>query len=201
MSYYKRHIFFCLNQRDKGEDACSKHGAQAGFDHCKSRVKGENLSGPGGVRVNKAGATPGYTLVMPLNSTKVHLVDLAGKTLLPGFIDGHSHFISALTAAQQANVYPAPFGPGGSVAGIIAALQKLQRDQNIPPGEVIQAYGYDENALPADHPHWRHARVTVLPHVAAQTDARSASALVAANIAALREGRPLQHVVDRSRAY
>ena len=55
MSYYKRHIFFCLNQRDKGEDACSNHGAQAGFDHCKSRVKGENLSGPGGVRVNKAG--------------------------------------------------------------------------------------------------------------------------------------------------
>ena len=55
MSYYKRHIFFCLNQRDKGEDACSNHGAQAGFDHCKSRVKGESLSGPGGVRVNKAG--------------------------------------------------------------------------------------------------------------------------------------------------
>ena len=55
MSYYKRHIFFCLNERANGEDACSKHGAQAGFDHCKSRVKGENLSGPGGVRVNKAG--------------------------------------------------------------------------------------------------------------------------------------------------
>ena len=55
MSYYKRHIFFCLNQRDKGEDACSNHAAQAGFDHCKSRVKGESLSGPGGVRVNKAG--------------------------------------------------------------------------------------------------------------------------------------------------
>ena len=55
MSYYKRHIFFCLNSRDKGEDACSNHGAQAGFDHCKSRVKGEKLSAPGGVRVNKAG--------------------------------------------------------------------------------------------------------------------------------------------------
>ena len=55
MSYYKRHIFFCLNQRDKGEDACTNHGAQAGFDHCKSRVKGEKLSGPGGVRVNKSG--------------------------------------------------------------------------------------------------------------------------------------------------
>jgi len=54
MSYYERHIFFCLNQRD-GENACMQHGAQAGFDHCKARVKRENLAGPGGVRVNKAG--------------------------------------------------------------------------------------------------------------------------------------------------
>ena len=55
MSYYERHIFFCLNQRDKGEDSCARHGAQAGFDHCKSRIKAERLAGPGGIRVNKAG--------------------------------------------------------------------------------------------------------------------------------------------------
>ncbi len=54
-SYYERHIFFCLNQRENGENACAQHGAQAGFEHCKSRVKGEKLAGPGGVRVNKAG--------------------------------------------------------------------------------------------------------------------------------------------------
>lgn len=55
MSYFKRHIFFCLNQRDNGENACAQHGAQAGFDHCKARVKAAGLAGPGGVRVNKAG--------------------------------------------------------------------------------------------------------------------------------------------------
>ena len=55
MSYYQRHIFFCLNQRDNGENACAQHGAQEAFDHCKSRVKGAGLAGPGGVRVNKAG--------------------------------------------------------------------------------------------------------------------------------------------------
>ena len=55
MSYYERHIFFCLNQRDNCEDACAKHDSQAGFDHCKARVKAEKLAGPGGVRVNKAG--------------------------------------------------------------------------------------------------------------------------------------------------
>ncbi|MGM9516068.1 (2Fe-2S) ferredoxin domain-containing protein [Roseateles sp. DB2] len=55
MSYYERHIFFCLNQRDNGENACAQHGAQAAFDHCKNRVKAEGLAGKGGVRVNKAG--------------------------------------------------------------------------------------------------------------------------------------------------
>ena len=55
MSYYARHIFFCLNQRDNGADACSMHNAQAGFDRCKMRIKEAGLSGVGQVRVNKAG--------------------------------------------------------------------------------------------------------------------------------------------------
>ena len=53
--YYKRHIFFCLNERKNGEDSCARHDAQEGFDRCKSRVKELGLSGVGKVRVNKAG--------------------------------------------------------------------------------------------------------------------------------------------------
>jgi (2Fe-2S) ferredoxin len=55
MTYFSRHVFFCLNQRDKGDDSCARQGAQAGFERCKSRVKEAGLSGPGQVRVNKAG--------------------------------------------------------------------------------------------------------------------------------------------------
>ena len=55
MSYYERHIFFCLNERDNGEAACAQHDARGAFDHCKARIKAERLAGPGGVRVNKAG--------------------------------------------------------------------------------------------------------------------------------------------------
>jgi (2Fe-2S) ferredoxin len=54
-SYYERHIFFCLNQRDGGEDCCAQHKAQAAFDRCKSQAKALGLLGPGKVRVNKAG--------------------------------------------------------------------------------------------------------------------------------------------------
>ena len=53
--YYQRHIFFCLNQRDKGEACCADQGAQQAFDHCKAQVKAAGLAGPGKVRVNKAG--------------------------------------------------------------------------------------------------------------------------------------------------
>jgi predicted amidohydrolase YtcJ len=37
-----------------------------------------------------------------------HLVDLAGKTLLPGFLDPHSHYINSLSVANQVNVYAPP---------------------------------------------------------------------------------------------
>jgi glyoxylate/hydroxypyruvate reductase A len=55
--------------------------------------------------------------------------------------------------------------------------------------------------LPAAHPYWRHPRVTVLPHVAALTDMRSASTVVARNLWALARGEPIAHLVDRSRGY
>lgn len=53
--YYQQHIFFCLNQRNNGEASCADQGAQAGFDRCKQQIKKAGLSGPGKVRVNKAG--------------------------------------------------------------------------------------------------------------------------------------------------
>lgn len=55
MSYYKHHVFFCLNQRINGEASCGDHDAQGGFDHCKKLIKEAGLAGPGGVRINKAG--------------------------------------------------------------------------------------------------------------------------------------------------
>ena len=45
--YYQRHIFFCLNERKNGEDSCSQHHAQEGFDRCKQRIKEADLSGKG----------------------------------------------------------------------------------------------------------------------------------------------------------
>jgi len=55
--------------------------------------------------------------------------------------------------------------------------------------------------LPADHPFWRHPRLTVLPHAAAFTDPRSAAVVAAANLRAALAGEGIAHQVDRARAY
>ena len=79
-------------------------------------------------------------------ATKV--VDLGGKALLPAFIDAHSHYINSLTVANQAKVYAPPAGPGKDVPSIVAAIEKFRVDRKVPKGELIQAYGYDENVMP-----------------------------------------------------
>lgn len=54
-SYFKHHVFFCLNQRDASRESCANHEAQEAFKHCKAKVKETNLSGAGVVRINQAG--------------------------------------------------------------------------------------------------------------------------------------------------
>lgn len=55
MSYYARHAFFCINQREGGKTCCQNAGAAAMRGHAKARVKALGLAGPGGVRVNTSG--------------------------------------------------------------------------------------------------------------------------------------------------
>lgn len=55
MSYYKHHIFFCLNHREGGREHCSAKNAEAMQAYAKSRVKDLGLAGVGEVRVNRAG--------------------------------------------------------------------------------------------------------------------------------------------------
>ncbi|TWU58565.1 N-substituted formamide deformylase precursor [Rubripirellula tenax] len=102
------------------------------------------------IRDGKIVAVGDRDAVMQTRGPETKIVDLDGQTMLPGFIDGHSHFINALSVANQANVYPPPFGPGDSVDAIVSAVKTLQAEQQFSPGELIMAYGYDDNALPAD---------------------------------------------------
>jgi glyoxylate/hydroxypyruvate reductase A len=95
--------------------------------------------------------------------------------------------------------------PGASLVNLARGAHVVEADllAALESGALAHAVldVFAHEPLPAAHPFWSHPRVTLLPHVAAQTDPRSAAAVAAANVAALRGGKPLRHLVDRARAY
>jgi glyoxylate/hydroxypyruvate reductase A len=94
---------------------------------------------------------------------------------------------------------------GASLVNLARGAQLIEQDllQALDCGQVGRAVldVFAQEPLPVGHAFWAHPRVTVLPHCAAQTDARSAARVVIDNIAALRQGSPLQHMVGRQRGY
>jgi glyoxylate/hydroxypyruvate reductase A len=55
--------------------------------------------------------------------------------------------------------------------------------------------------LPPDHPFWGHPRVTVTPHIAAETRPASSARVIAENIRRGEAGLPFLHLVDRGAGY
>jgi glyoxylate/hydroxypyruvate reductase A len=93
-----------------------------------------------------------------------------------------------------------------------ASIVNLARGAHVVDADLLQALDsghlrhavldvFHAEPLPAGHAFWRHPRVTVLPHAAAFTDARSAAQVVAQNLRALAAGQPLAHRVERARGY
>lgn len=60
---------------------------------------------------------------------------------------------------------------------------------------------FRQEPLPANHPYWHHPRVTVTPHIAADTRPETASRVIAENIRRSEAGEPLLHLVDRAHGY
>ncbi len=84
--------------------------------------------------------------ISKLKNAKTKVVDLAGKTLLPGFVDGHSHFMS-LGMATTVDLSAPPVGNVKSIPDIVEAIKRYQKAQNIKPGQLITARGYDPDEL------------------------------------------------------
>lgn len=55
--------------------------------------------------------------------------------------------------------------------------------------------------LPAEHPFWRHPKITVTPHTSARTLREESIAQIARKILALEAGKPIAGVVDRRKGY
>lgn len=85
--------------------------------------------------------------VMATRGASTRMVDLGGRTLLPGFIDGHSHFINAVRMSTWANVSAPPVGKARDIAGIAAELVATRERLALKPGEWVIGYGYDGTTL------------------------------------------------------
>ena len=55
--------------------------------------------------------------------------------------------------------------------------------------------------LPPEDPYWAHPKVTVTPHIAAETRASTASQVIVENIRRGEAGEPFLNVVDRALGY
>jgi predicted amidohydrolase YtcJ len=85
--------------------------------------------------------------VLRLKGPNTEVSDLRGRTLVPGFVDGHSHFASAVDVQVQALCASPPAGPCASVADVVAQLQKLRARRTIAPGGFVIGFGYDPDLL------------------------------------------------------
>ncbi len=60
---------------------------------------------------------------------------------------------------------------------------------------------FEVEPLAADHPFWRHPKITVTPHGSARTEREASIAQIAGKIRAIERGEPVAGVVDVQRGY
>ena len=70
-------------------------------------------------------------------------INLEGKTLMPAFIDAHSHISTAIQMSQAADLSQCE-----SFEEILSVLREYQKEQQIGKSGVIIGFGYDHNFLP-----------------------------------------------------
>jgi predicted amidohydrolase YtcJ len=83
--------------------------------------------------------------VQPWRSRADVELDLAGRTVVPGFIEAHGHFPGAGLAAVAADLNSPPIGAVRSISQALEALEKLDA---IRPGDGwLLGFGYDDTML------------------------------------------------------
>jgi len=87
--------------------------------------------------------------VMKLRGPDTQVIDLAGNTMLPGFVDAHGHMFIGGFQALTANMLPRPDGEVND----IAAVQQTLRDWAEENPEIVESinliagFGYDNAQL------------------------------------------------------
>ena len=78
-------------------------------------------------------------------STRV--VELGDRALLPGFIDAHGHLGLVMQFLDFVNASSPPVGSMQKIDDIVEALRERIAEREIPAGEFVMGYGYDDSLL------------------------------------------------------
>ena len=118
----------------------------------------------GGDILTMAGSTPEYVEAVAVKDGSIvyvgsrtgadelrrdntDMVDLQGRALLPGFIDGHSHPVMYMMQMDWANLFSPPMGSISSIDDILEELKANQRRRKLSTDTWLFGVGYDPDLL------------------------------------------------------
>lgn len=99
-------------------------------------VRGEQI-----VAVGHAGP------VRSLQGAQTRLVELGQRALIPGFIDAHGHVSFVARLIDFVNLSSPPVGPVQVMDDIVRLLSERIAERQLPPGEWLFGYGYDDSLI------------------------------------------------------
>lgn len=135
---------------------------------CKQNTKEVNANTvhiySGGEIITMAGDSPRYAESVAVSNGKVtfvgslkesiaaagknhKIISLEGKTMLPGFIDGHAHFASFSAQAIGAKILPPPDAGADNIASLIQILTEWNTAENRELTGWIFGMGFDDSVM------------------------------------------------------
>jgi predicted amidohydrolase YtcJ len=113
-------------------------------------MRAEAVAEAGG-RIVAVGSTAD---VMKFKGPGTEMIDLQGRTLLPGFIDAHGHMVVGGLQALSANLLAPPDGNVTDIPGLLQTMREwiAANKEAVEKAQLIIGFGYDQATL-KEHRH------------------------------------------------
>lgn len=85
--------------------------------------------------------------ILKFKGDSTMVINLEGKTMMPGFIDPHSHYIAAVISTISTNISSPPIDSVRCISDIISKLNALKTRLNLKPGDMLLGMGLDPDQL------------------------------------------------------
>lgn len=92
-------------------------------------------------------ATGTESEILELRGQSTRVVELGDQTLLPGFVDAHGHFSGVSRYADLLDLSSPPVGGVNNIDDIVRLIRLRIEQQQIPFGELVFGFGYDDSLL------------------------------------------------------